>query len=199
MTTRWEHFSASERETLASIIEARPLQASPQEVLAARPVVREWTLDELVPVVETGLRAGGRNYEQGRRLYGTVACAVCHRFANEGGAIGPDLTNLIGRFGVRDLMESIVHPSKVISDQYGAVTIVTTTGRTITGRIGNMNGNTINVVEDMFNAGRLTGISRDEVESLEPSPISMMPDRLLDTLTAEEIQDLVAYLYSRVR
>ncbi|MCA9218612.1 MAG: c-type cytochrome, partial [Planctomycetales bacterium] len=182
---------------LASIIEATPQQSSPQEILAARPVVREWKLDELVPAVETGLQSGGRDYDQGRRAFAAVACATCHRFANEGGAIGPDLTNVIGRFSVRDLLESIVHPSKVISDQYGAITIVTTDGRVVTGRIGNMNGNSINIVEDMFNAGRLTGIDRDDVESIQPSPISMMPEGLLNTLTAEEIQDLVAYLYSR--
>lgn len=182
---------------LASIIEAPPQQSSPQELLAARPVVREWTLDELIPLVETGLRAGRRNYAQGRRSFAAVACAACHRFANEGGAIGPDLTNVVGRFSVHDLLESVVHPNKVISDQYGAVTIATTDGRVITGRIGNMNGNRINVVEDMFNAGRLTGINRDDVESIQRSPVSMMPKGLLNTLTAEQIQDLVAYLYSR--
>jgi hypothetical protein len=76
--------SDSEYGELASIIEARPQQTSPQELLAARPIVREWTLDELVPLVETGLRAGERDYEQGRRVFGGVACAVCHRFADEG-------------------------------------------------------------------------------------------------------------------
>lgn len=182
---------------LASIIEATPQQSSPQEILAARPVVREWKLDELVPVVESGLRSGGRDYDQGRRAFAAVTCATCHRFANEGGAIGPDLTNVIGRFSVRDLLESIVHPSKVISDQYGAISIVTTDGRVVTGRIGNMNGDSISIVEDMFNAGRLTRVSRDDVESIQPSSISMMPEGLLNTLTAEEIQDLVAYLYSR--
>ncbi len=60
-----------------------------------------------------------------------------------------------------------------------------------------MNGNTINIVQDMFNAGRLTGVSRNEVESIQPSRVSMMPEGLLNTLTLEEIQDLVAYLYSR--
>lgn len=192
-----DSLSREQYATLKSIIEASPQQSSPQELLAARPVVRQWKLEELVPLVEAGLRAGGRDYEQGRRSFAAVACATCHRFANEGGAIGPDLTNVIGRFNARDLLESIVHPSKVISDQYGAVTIVTTDGRVVTGRIGNMNGNSINIVEDMFNAGRLTGISRDDVETIQPSPISMMPEGLLNTLTAEEIQDLVAYLYSR--
>jgi len=65
-----------------------------------------------------------------------VACAACHRFVNEGGSIGPDLTGVVGRYSVRDLLESIVDPNKVISDQYQAIMIQTTSGRIITGRIG---------------------------------------------------------------
>lgn len=189
--------SEEEYAALASVIEAPAQQSSPQELLAARPVIREWTLEELIPVVETGLRAGSRNYEQGRRSFAAVACSVCHRFANEGGAIGPDLTNVVGRFSAGDLLESLVDPNKVISDQYGAITILTTDGRIITGRIGNMNGESLQLVENMFDAGRLTRINRDEVETIQHSPVSMMPEGLLNTLTAEEIQDLVAYLYSQ--
>jgi putative heme-binding domain-containing protein len=188
--------SGEERSALRSILEAEPERASPRDLLAARPFVKQWTLDELVPIVEDGLK-GGRDFARGRQLYGAVACAACHRFVNEGGSVGPDLTGVVGRYSVRDLLESTVVPSKVISDQYQAIMIHTKDGRVVTGRIGNLSGANVNVVEDMLDPGRMTGVRRSDIEMMEPSPTSMMPEGLLNTLTAEEIQDLMAYLLSR--
>src|SRR5207253_1574182 len=98
-----------------------------------RPFVKEWKVDELAPVVTNGLAK--RDFDRGRRLFGEANCFACHRFDNEGGAQGPDLTVVSGRFSVRDLLESIIEPSKEISDQYAAVTITTTDGKAVTGRI----------------------------------------------------------------
>jgi putative heme-binding domain-containing protein len=188
--------SDSEKTALQAVLEAPSQRKSPRDLLAARPIVKQWTLDELVPVVEQGLK-GGRSFERGRQLYSAVACSACHRFVNEGGSVGPDLTGVVGRYSVHDLLESIVDPSKVISDQYQAIIIHTADGRVISGRIGNLSGANVNVVEDMFDPGRMTGVRRSDIEMMEPSPTSMMPQGLLNSLTAEEIQDLVAYLLSR--
>ena len=188
--------SDAEKTALRPILEAQPERTSPRDLLAARSFIKQWTLDELVPVVEDGLK-GGRNFERGRQLYSAVACAACHRFVNEGGSVGPDLTGVVGRYSVRDLLESVVVPSKVISDQYQAIMIQTKDGRVVTGRIGNLSGANVNVVEDMLDPGRMTGVRRADIEMMEPSPTSMMPEGLLNTLTAEEIQDLIAYLLSR--
>jgi putative heme-binding domain-containing protein len=98
---------------------------------------------------------------------------------------------------VRDLLESIVVPSKTISDQYQAVVIATTTGRIVTGRIVNLHGNNMSICEDMLNPGRMTNVPRDEIEEMKPSPVSQMPEGLLDTLHRDEVLDLMAYLLSR--
>jgi putative heme-binding domain-containing protein len=165
-------------------------------VLAARPFVKEWTTSELVPMIESGL-AGGRDYERGRKIYSEVACAACHRFNDDGGSVGPDLTALAGRFSVRDMLEAIVEPSKVISDQYGAIIIHKTNGQVVTGRVANLQGNSLNVIENMLSPGTVTGVRREDIESTEPSKVSMMPTGLLNSLTDAEIQDLFAYLLSR--
>src|SRR4029078_9026496 len=125
----------------------------------ARPIVKEWTLEELIPIVERGLK-GGRNFERGRQLYSTAAGARCPQFVNEGGSIGPELTGVVGRYSVRDMLESIFEPNKVISDQYQAINIQTTDGRVITGRIGNLGAAELSVIEDMFEPGRLTSVRR---------------------------------------
>jgi putative heme-binding domain-containing protein len=126
-----------------------------------------------------------------------VACAACHRFANEGGSIGPDLTAVAGRFSLHDLLESIVEPSKVISDQYQAINLRLKNGDVISGRVGNLNGSEINVIEDMFEPGKMTNVKRADIESIEPSKVSPMPEGLLNSLQLDEIQDLVAYLLAR--
>ena len=121
----------------------------------------------------------------------------CHRFGDDGGGLGPDLSGVAGRFSVRDLLESIVLPSKTISDQYQAVTIATTSGRVVTGRVVNLSGNSLSVNSDMYDPNSTVSIKRDEIEEMKPSPVSMMPDGLLNSLSRDEILDLVAYLMSR--
>jgi putative heme-binding domain-containing protein len=188
--------SDSERTALKQILETSPVRKSPRDLLAARKPVKAWTLAELLPVVERGL-GQRRDLERGRRLYGAVACASCHRFRVEGGGVGPDLTAVAGRFSVRDLLESIVEPDKVISDQYAAVSIATKDGRVVTGRVGNLHGDSLSVIEDMFDPGRTTDVKRENIEEMKPSPISPMPTGLLNSLNAEEIQDLVGFLLAR--
>ena len=191
-----ENLSADEKAALKPILEAHTERKSPREALAARPFVRDWKLDELLPKVQAGLK-GGRNFERGRQLYSTVACSACHRFINEGGSVGPDLTGVAGRFSLHDLLESIVEPSKVISDQYQAINIRLKNGDVISGRVGNLNGANINVVEDMFEPGKMTNVKRADIASIEPSKVSPMPEGLLNSLQLNEIQDLVAYLLAR--
>jgi len=188
--------SDSDKAELKTVLEARPERRSPREALAARTLVKEWKLDELVPIVERGMKSK-RDFERGRQLYSAVACSACHRFANEGGSVGPELTGVVGRFGVRDLVESMVDPSKVISDQYQAINIRKKDGDTLSGRIANLSAANVNVVEDMFDPGRMTNVRRPDIAAMEPSKVSMMPEGLLNTLKEDEIQDLLAFLLSR--
>ncbi|HEX4608930.1 MAG TPA: c-type cytochrome, partial [Urbifossiella sp.] len=123
----------AEAVVLKPIIDAQPGTVRiPEE--APRPFVKAYTLADLAPALEKGL-AGGRDFDRGRRLFGAAKCFACHRFDNEGGSNGPDLSGVAGRFSPRDLLESIVDPSKEVSDQYAAVEIRTSDDRVIVGRI----------------------------------------------------------------
>jgi putative heme-binding domain-containing protein len=186
--------SASEREELKPLMEAKPALRRPEEILAARPFVKEWTVEELAARVDRSLR--GRDFERGRRLYGEVACAACHRYASEGGAIGPDLTGVAGRFNRRDLLESIIQPSKEISDQYGAILVKKKNGDTVSGRVANLDGDRVMIIENLFAPGDMTSVQRKDIESIAPSTVSMMPEGLVSTLREDEIYDLMAFLLS---
>jgi putative heme-binding domain-containing protein len=180
---------------LKPILDA-PLQTSaPPAALASRPFVKEWMLAEVAPIVEKGLV--GRDFDRGRALFAATQCFACHRFNNEGGGAGPDLTAVSGRFNTRDLLESILEPSKVISDQYAAVTISTTDGKVVTGRIVNLHNDVMHVNTNMLDPNLQVSVDQRKVEEMKPSPISMMPEGLFNTLNKDEVLDLVAYLLSR--
>ncbi len=184
-----------EKDELKPILDADPIPAGPV-VGKPRPFVKEWTVKDLTPVVEKGLQTK-RDFDRGRLLFGQANCFACHRYDNEGGAQGPDLTGISGRFNVRDLLESIIEPSKEISDQYAAVVITLKDGKTVTGRIVNHAGDNMSVMTNMLDPNGLTSVNAKRVESVETSKVSMMPKGLLDTFKEDEIIDLVAYLMSR--
>jgi putative heme-binding domain-containing protein len=181
--------------SLAAIINANPATVKlPEE--APRPFVKAWKVADLEKALESGLKSG-RDFERGRKLFATGKCFACHRFDNEGGANGPDLTAVAGRFSARDLLESIIEPSKEVSDQYQAVEIRTTDERIVIGRIVNLNSDNVMVNTNMLDPGAAVQIDRKSIESMKPSKISMMPAGLLDTFKEDEILDLLAYMLSR--
>jgi putative heme-binding domain-containing protein len=183
-----------EKEELKPILEAKATAPTPI-VGKPRPFVKKYKLDELAPVVEKGLTK--RDFDRGRRLFGEANCFVCHRFDNEGGSQGPDLTILSGRYSVRDLLEKVLDPSKAVSDQYAAVVISMTDGKSVTGRIVNHNGDNITVMTNMLDPNGLVNVNAKKVDTIEKSKVSMMPEALLDSFKEDEILDLVAYLLSR--
>ncbi|MFT5323344.1 MAG: putative heme-binding domain-containing protein [Planctomycetaceae bacterium] len=184
-----------EKARLKPILEAKPENDAPTFTAKPRQFVKEWTMQQLVPLVQTGLK--NRDFDNGRRLFGAAACFACHRFDNQGGAVGPDLTILSGRFSARDILESVVEPSKQISDQYGAVQIVTMDGKVVTGRIINLAGDSYRIQTNMLDPGALVGVDRKQIDVMMPSKTSMMPNGLLNTLNEDEVKDLMAYLLSR--
>jgi len=187
---------SEEKEAFKELLSDKPAVASNQPAAPARPVVKQYTVDDLAGKLESGLKAG-RDWERGRTLFGQTTCFSCHRYANEGGAQGPDLTGVAGRFSPRDLLESIIEPSKSISDQYEAVVIETSDGKLVSGRIVNLNGDNMMVMTNMLDPNDLASIDRKRVESVTSSKVSMMPKGLLDTLKEDEILDLMAYMLSR--
>jgi putative heme-binding domain-containing protein len=186
--------SDAEKAELKPLLEAPAATAATAEV-PERPFVKNWTLDDLAALVDGGLK--DRDYDRGRSLFAAAKCFSCHRFNDEGGGLGPDLSGVAGRFSRRDLIESIVLPSKTISDQYEAVMISTVDGRVITGRIVNLNNDALMINPDMLDPNRMINVKRSDIDEMKTSPVSLMPEALLNTLQQDEVLDLMAYLLSR--
>jgi putative heme-binding domain-containing protein len=187
------HLSAPERQQLAAMIASIDQSTVPTYDVKPRPVVKQWKMDDLVPQLDKIDK--GRNFQRGQAAYLVGQCIKCHRFGNDGGAVGPDLTAVSSRFSRRDILESILEPSKVVSEQYQNLIVTTTAGKLVTGRLMDQTADTIVIQPDPLSPERVT-IKRKDVESMMPSKVSPMPEHLVDVLTADEILDLIAYLES---
>ena len=183
----------SERKALAGDI----VQNAPKEAELPKPKGpgKEWTMDELVALTQSGLT--GRSFENGKRAYAASRCISCHRYTGEGGSTGPDVTNVAGRFSYKDLLESMIDPSKVVSDQYRASIITTNAGKVYTGRVLGEADGKLSVLVDPVDITKVVEIAKDDVDEQLPSPTSLMPQKLLNTLNQDEVLDLLAYLMSR--
>ncbi|MDG2125955.1 MAG: c-type cytochrome [Verrucomicrobiales bacterium] len=186
--------SASERVALKGVT-GEDLAAP--EVFVAKPPRgpgRTWTVAEASQVAAEGLK--GRNFENGRNLFHATACAACHLFNGEGGAVGPDLSTVRNKFSVGDLMESLIEPSKVISDQYGSSVVTLKDGKVLMGLVVEREGGAMDVCSIDPKAAPVR-VKSGEVAKVEESPVSQMPPGLVNTLSEGELLDLVAYLMSR--
>src|SRR5205814_933438 len=93
----------------------------------------KWKFEELLTYLEKDEQGKNGDVARGRAVFDKANCLKCHKFGSIGEGLGPDLTTLKSRFKRADVLESILYPSKVISDQYRGSVIVTKKGETITG------------------------------------------------------------------
>jgi putative heme-binding domain-containing protein len=189
--------SEEERRSLAELLAKTPERKSPLEVLGQAFAGRTptiWTLEELSAAAQSSLRR--RDFDTGRRMFASSACFACHRFGNEGGMTGPDLTSAGRRYSPHDLLDQIINPSKVINEQFSAVKVLTESGQVHTGVVVNLSGDNFTLNTDLTDPNQRVSIDRKEVELLELSPVSPMPVGLLNLLTKDEVLDLVAYVVS---
>jgi putative heme-binding domain-containing protein len=152
-----------------------------------RAISREETFDEQIftPLRTPAQPSRGRaHFEQ--------ACAQCHRFGALGTDFGPDLTTVASRFKKRDIVEAILWPSRAVSDQYQSVEVTTTDKQTLFGLVAREDGDKIAL--QMTPAERPIEVAKAKVASRKPSPVSLMPEGLVDDLSQTQLADLLAFL-----
>ena len=128
---------------------------------------------------------------QGRLLYDRT-CAPCHVMHGEGGLVGPDITGA-NRENLDYLLSNMLNPSEVIQDDYFMVIVTTNDGRT---HIGNVASETERQLTLRVVGTEALVLNKSDIQAREVSPISMMPEGLLNPLSDEEVINLIAYLQS---
>lgn len=135
------------------------------------------------------LRAASGDASRGKVLFGKH-CATCHKLFGEGTEIGPDLTQA-NRGDRAALLANIVDPAAVVRRQYINYVVVTSTGQILTGLISDQDAASVTVLDAK---NQRTAVPRDHIEEINPAPTSLMPERLLEELSPQELRDLFTYL-----
>jgi putative heme-binding domain-containing protein len=151
---------------------------------------QKMTPEEIVAYHTKDEKAG--NAEAGRPLF-EKQCAICHRFGGIGTDVGPDLTTITSRFKRKDVLESIVYPSKVISDQYQAEMFELKDGKVVTGVIVRESAAAV-LVRTSENPDKPVAVPKGQIATRATSTVSLMPENLLDGLSHEQISNLMAFV-----
>jgi len=121
------------------------------------------------------------------------ACGRCHSIGGHGGGIGPDLSDIGARQNTAEIRASIVDPDASVPLDYLQVRVVTKDGRSVTG---------VRVNEDSFSiqvrdfSNQVHSYWKNELTNVVKEPKKSLMPSYRNTLTAEELNDVVAYLAS---
>ncbi|MCA9041430.1 MAG: c-type cytochrome, partial [Planctomycetaceae bacterium] len=103
-------------------------KAPPAEMQQVDVAEAGYSLQQLLEFLEQNPKGQNGDVAKGKVAFEKGKCVKCHRFGNEGTNVGPDLTSVRRRFQKKEIIESILVPSQVISDQYRMVTVITEDG-----------------------------------------------------------------------
>jgi putative heme-binding domain-containing protein len=158
-------------------------------VLESPPADVKRAVDEKLSQMGEGDPVRGLQVFRGER----ASCSGCHRMGYIGREIGPDLTR-IGRSRTAEaLLEAILFPSARLEQSYQSTRVLTVDGQIFNGLIRSQDENAI---ELQLNAQRTETIPRSEIERMEASDVSVMPQGMNELLSNQELADLLALLKS---
>ncbi|MCE9544664.1 MAG: c-type cytochrome [Planctomycetia bacterium] len=169
---------------------AKKYPGEPEATLPKTDASDKYTLEQLQKFLGESEGASG-DRQRGAAVFAKARCASCHRFGGQGESLGPELTTVTRRFQQREILESILFPSQVISSQYATKIVTTTDGHTYTGIVGTDPDGDLVVLQI---SGDKVRVPKDQVQETTVSKVSTMPSGLLNTLSLAEIADLMAYL-----
>jgi putative heme-binding domain-containing protein len=157
--------------------------------------VKNWKMADLEPALAQ--LESGRSLESGRRAYDKAGCAQCHRFEGEGGSVGPDLTGLAKRMKPREVLESIIEPSRTLTEAYAMVQFTMSDGAVHLGQVREETDTVVRLRSLSATSAPVT-LAKALIESRKKLGISNMPPGMVNTLTKKQILDLVAYLLATI-
>jgi putative heme-binding domain-containing protein len=133
--------------------------------------------------------------DRGRELFASagVQCRSCHQIGEAGKPVGPALDDIGRRMSREQILESLLEPSRRIDAPWVNHTLVTAEGRVLTGVIRERTAKRV-VLRDTQAADH--SIPVEDIEELVAQQKSLMPEVLVQDLTADQLADLLAFLES---
>ncbi len=183
-----ETVSAEMRERVRLVADAA-LMMRVDRLFGASSTATAGALDQEIGRVTTLVRDATGNLYAGRTLF-EQRCASCHRFFNQGGQIGPDLTSF-KRDDVASLVLAIVNPNAEMREGYEPFVLTKKDGTVLSGFVAAQDERQV-TIRDM--AGLSATVPRGEIAALHGMGTSLMPTGLLSGLSDQQIRDLLAFL-----
>jgi len=158
-----------------------------------KPIVQSWRMQDLLPALDE-VKAG-RSLEKGKTAFRETGCVQCHRFDGEGGTVGPDLSTVGKKVAARELLESIIEPSKIVADEYANYLIQTEDGDLVSGRVDREDESVL-VLRGASATDPPIAIAKSNIAARKRLDTSNMPAGMVNVLEREQVLDLLAYLLS---
>jgi putative membrane-bound dehydrogenase-like protein len=125
-----------------------------------------------------------------------MVCSTCHRLEDVGIEVGPDLLSALRNKSREQLLIDILDPSREVDPRYINYVATTKAGRSFSGMIAAETASSITLrraekAEDV--------ILRNQIDVLEATAKSVMPEGLEMQLGQQEVADVIAYLQAVAR
>jgi putative heme-binding domain-containing protein len=133
---------------------------------------------------------------RGRNIFfksSAAQCNQCHAVHGFGSTLGPELTNIGKKYERKALLETILLPSKAVAPEFVPYLLETSGGQVYAGFLVEQSESQV-VLRDVKN--NLIRVPRNEVEALVEQQKSLMPELVLNEVTAQDAADLLAFLTS---
>jgi putative heme-binding domain-containing protein len=143
-------------------------------------------------ILSEGARGG--NAVRGAKVYELVQCNTCHGGGvtpgREGRIFGPDLAGVTRRLSRQDFADAIVYPSKQVPDRFKGYEVELKDSTPLTGFITEQNDESVTLAD----REQVHHIPRNRIRAIVPQATSLMPERLVNRLSSDEVRDLLAFL-----
>ncbi|MEW6158215.1 MAG: HEAT repeat domain-containing protein [Verrucomicrobiota bacterium] len=158
-----------------------------------KPAPMERSDEEVFRFISSDASRGG-NSSRGAAIYERLQCHTCHGGGaapgREGRIFGPDLAGVTRRLSRTELAEALAYPSKQVADRFKAFELERKNGSVLTGFVTEQTEETVTFADQE----QVHRIARSEIARLAAQNQSLMPERLLNSLSDEEMRDLLAFL-----
>jgi putative heme-binding domain-containing protein len=182
-----------------TVVNAHPDRRVRQEAARVLPLPKS-AAGRSLPPIDQLLRREGKA-DRGREVFfstgpaliagGVRSCGACHRVQGQGQWVGPDLSTIGTKYGKDELLRSVLNPSAAIGYNFRALVVATNDGRVLTGL----------PVEDTADRlvlktaeGQRVSLRPGDVEERKTGEVSLMPEGLAETMSDQDLVDLLAFL-----
>ena len=135
-----------------------------------------------------------RDLARGKGLL-TKHCLVCHKLGPEGHEVGPNFVE-VANTPDEGLLQEILAPSRKIDPQFRNFVVVTASGKVLNGVIASESATSVTLRQE---EGKSATILRKDIDEMNASDVSLMPEDLYKNLSPQDIADLLGYLRESLR